>query len=104
MDQELWPLRRAESAAKGRKWRPGSSLDIGELVRDPHVVKRGAIFQQNHKVAGEINIYRSPWKSALTEKTVRHRWLGEDNDYVFKKLLGMSDSEIARLTEKKVIY
>jgi benzylsuccinate CoA-transferase BbsF subunit len=82
----------------------GSSLDIGELVNDPHVVKRGAIFQQNHKVAGEINIYRSPWKSALTEKNRPAPLLGEDNDYVFKKLLGMSDGEIARLTEKKVIY
>jgi len=38
----------------------GSSLDIGELVNDPHVVKRGAIFQQNHKVAGEINITALP--------------------------------------------
>ncbi len=82
----------------------GSSLDIGELVIDPHVVKRGAIIQQNHKVAGEINVYRSPWKSALTEQNPPAPLLGEHNDYIFKQLLGMSDSEIARLTEKKVIY
>ena len=82
----------------------GSSLDIEELVNDPHVVKRGAIIQQNHKVAGEINVYRSPWKSALTAQNPPAPLLGEHNDYVFKELLGMTDSEIARLTEKRVIY
>lgn len=82
----------------------GSSLDIEELVNDPHVVKRGAIIQQNHKVAWEINVYRSPWKSALTAQNPPAPLLGEHNDYVFKELLGMTDSEIARLTEKRVIY
>ena len=82
----------------------GSSLDIGELVHDPHVIKRGAIIQQNHPVAGEINVYRAPWKSALTAKNPPAPCLGEHNDYVFKTLLKMSDSEIAKLMEQKVIY
>ena len=82
----------------------GSSLNIEELVNDPHVVKRGAIIQQNHPVAGEINVYRAPWTSALTVKNPPAPLLGEHNDYVFKKLLGMSDSEIAKLTNEKVIY
>jgi len=82
----------------------GSSLDIGELVHDPHVIKRGAIIQQNHPVAGEINVYRAPWKSALTAKNPPAPCLGEHNNYVFKTLLKMSDSEIAKLMEQKVIY
>jgi benzylsuccinate CoA-transferase BbsF subunit len=82
----------------------GSSLDIGELVRDPHVVKRGAIIQQNHPVGGKINVYRAPWKSALTAKNPPAPCLGQHNDYVFKTLLGMSGSEVARLSEEKVIY
>ena len=82
----------------------GNSLDIGELVRDPHVVKRGAIIQQNHPVGGKINVYRAPWKSALTAKNPPAPCLGQHNDYVFKTLLGMSDSEVARLSEEKVIY
>jgi benzylsuccinate CoA-transferase BbsF subunit len=101
--QDLWSddimhkLQKAGVAA-------GSSLDIGELVRDPHVVKRGAIIQQNHAVAGKINVYRAPWKSALTAKNPPAPLFGEHNDYVFKTLLKMPDSEIARLTEAKVIY
>jgi crotonobetainyl-CoA:carnitine CoA-transferase CaiB-like acyl-CoA transferase len=82
----------------------GSSLDIGELVHDPHVIKRGAIIQQNHAVAGKINVYRAPWKSALTAKNPPAPCLGEHNDYVFKTLLKMSDSEITKLTEQQVIY
>jgi crotonobetainyl-CoA:carnitine CoA-transferase CaiB-like acyl-CoA transferase len=96
-DEVMHMLQKAGVAA-------GSSLDIGELVHDPHVVKRGAIIQQQHSVAGEINVYRAPWKSALTAKNPPAPLLGEHNDYVFKTLLGMSDSEIAKLTEQKVIY
>ncbi|MDY7039146.1 MAG: hypothetical protein SV375_23725, partial [Thermodesulfobacteriota bacterium] len=29
--------------------------------------------------------------------------LGEDNDYVYKEVIGMNDKEIAKLTEQKVI-
>ena len=82
----------------------GNSLDIEELIIDPQVVKRGAIIQQNHPVAGKINVYRAPWKSALTAKNPPSPLLGEHNDYVFKTLLNLSDSEIAKLTEDKVIY
>jgi len=81
----------------------GSSLDIGELVRDPHVVKRGAIIQQNHPVGGDQCLAR-PWKSALTAKNPPAPCLGQHNDYVFKTLLGMSDSEVARLKREKVYY
>ena len=49
-------------------------------------------------------VWRTPWKSALTKKNPPAPLLGEHNDYVFKELLGMSDSEIARLTDQKVIY
>jgi crotonobetainyl-CoA:carnitine CoA-transferase CaiB-like acyl-CoA transferase len=82
----------------------GNSLDIAELIIDPQVVKRGAIIQQNHPVAGKINVYRAPWKSALTAKNPPAPLLGEHNDYVFKTLLGLSDSEIAKLSDDKVIY
>jgi crotonobetainyl-CoA:carnitine CoA-transferase CaiB-like acyl-CoA transferase len=48
-------------------------------------------------------VWRSPWASALTAALPSAPCLGEHNDYVFKDLLGMTDSEIARLTDKKVI-
>ena len=82
----------------------GPSLSIEELIEDPHVRKRGIIFKQNHPAAGKINVYRSPWKAALTAENPPSPLLGEHNDYVFKTLLGMSDGEIAKLTDERVIY
>ena len=82
----------------------GPSLSIEEIINDPHVQDRGIIFKQQHPAAGEINIYRAPWKSALTKENPPAPMLGEHNGYVFKTLLGTSDAEVFRLTDKKVIY
>ena len=81
----------------------GASLDIEELVDDPHVNQRGAIFNQNHPAAGDISVYRAPWKSALTAKNPPAPLLGEQNEYVFKTLLGMSDEKIGEYIEKGII-
>ena len=77
--------------------------DIQELVDDPHVNQRGAIFNQNHPAAGDISVYRAPWKSALTAKNPPAPLLGEQNEYVFKTLLGMSDEKIGEYIEKGII-
>src|SRR5271157_5904869 len=82
----------------------GPSLNVEELVNDPHVKNRGIFIEQNHPVAGKTIVYRSPWKSALTAKNPPAPCLGENNNYVFKELLGISDKEIAGLIDTKVIY
>ena len=82
----------------------GPSFNIKELINDPHVKKRGIFIEQNHPVAGKTIVYRSPWKSALTAKNPPAPCLGENNNYVFKELLGMSDAEITALIDSKVIF
>ena len=82
----------------------GPSFNIKELINDPHVKKRGIFIEQNHPVAGKTIVYRSPWKSALTAKNPPAPCLGENNTYVFKELLGMSDAEISTLIDSKVIF
>ena len=82
----------------------GPSFNIKELINDPHVKKRGIFIEQNHPVAGKTIVYRSPWKSALTAKNPPAPCLGENNNYVLKELLGMSDAEITALTDIKVIF
>jgi benzylsuccinate CoA-transferase BbsF subunit len=81
----------------------GASLNTQEMYNDPHVKARGAYIEKNHPEAGKTMVWRSPWASALTAALPSAPCLGEHNDYVFKDLLGMTDSEIARLTDKKVI-
>jgi benzylsuccinate CoA-transferase BbsF subunit len=82
----------------------GPSLNMEELVNDHHVKERSAIIEQNHREAGKTLVYRSPWKSAETRTNPAAPCLGEHNNYVFKELLGMSDKEIARLIDDRVIY
>ena len=82
----------------------GVSLNVEELINDPHCKKRKVFVEQNHPVAGKTIVYRSPWTSALTATNPPAPCLGEHNHYVFKTLLGFTDSEIAKLIDKKVIY
>ena len=82
----------------------GPSFNIEELINDPHIKKRDVFIEQNHPEAGKTLVYRSPWKSALTAKNPPAPCLGENNDYVLKELLGLSDSEIINLTNEKIIY
>jgi len=82
----------------------GPSFNIEELINDSHVKNRGIFIEQQHPAAGKTIVYRSPWKSALTAKNPPAPCLGENNNYVFKELLGISDREITELIETKVIY
>ncbi len=82
----------------------GVCLNVPELIDDVHIKKRAVFIEQNHPAAGKTIVYRSPWTSSLTATNPPAPCLGEHNGYVFKTLLGMSDSEIAGLTEEKVIY
>jgi len=82
----------------------GVSLNSEEVFNDPHAKDRGVFIEQNHPEAGKTLVYRSPWKSALTAKNPPAPCLGENNDYVLKELLGLSDSEITNLTYEKIIY
>jgi len=82
----------------------GPSFNIAELVNDLHIKERAAIIEQNHPEAGETLVYRSPWASSTTKNNPPAPCLGEHNSYVFKELLGLSDKELAQLTDEKVIY
>jgi crotonobetainyl-CoA:carnitine CoA-transferase CaiB-like acyl-CoA transferase len=82
----------------------GPSVNIQELINDPHCKNRGVFIDQNHPVAGKTTVYRSPWKSALTEENPPAPCLGQHNDYVYKELLGMTAAEIERYVNDKVIY
>ena len=82
----------------------GASLNIEELINDPHCKARGIFIEQNHPEAGKTVVYRSPWRTALTATEAPAPCLGEHNDYVFKQLLKMSDYDVARLVAEKIIY
>jgi crotonobetainyl-CoA:carnitine CoA-transferase CaiB-like acyl-CoA transferase len=82
------------------------AFKASDLFNDPHVLERGQVQEIEHPVLGRRKTITSPYRMSETPPQI---WgsaplLGADNDYVFRDLLGLIDSEIARLVEARVIY
>jgi crotonobetainyl-CoA:carnitine CoA-transferase CaiB-like acyl-CoA transferase len=77
--------------------------DINE--HDAQLENRGTFFELDHPVIGEARFEGMPVRFS---RTVQHTWrsaplLGEDNNYVFGEVLGLSSEEIADLAAEGVI-
>ena len=59
-----------------------------------------------HPATGVDWVANSAWRLSENPTEIHHRspLFGEHNSYVFKELLAMTDSEIAKLEADKVIY
>lgn len=82
------------------------SFSAEELFSDPHLKAREVATEVNHSVLGKQVVFNPPWKFSETPARIERAGplLGEHNEYVFGKLLGMPKQEITRLIEEKVIY
>jgi crotonobetainyl-CoA:carnitine CoA-transferase CaiB-like acyl-CoA transferase len=60
----------------------------------------------DHPKSGTETFYGIPWKLGETPGGIRRSgpMLGQDNEYVFKGLLGLSEDEFNRLVEEKIIF
>jgi len=77
--------------------------DLNE--RDPQVAARGVFFELDHPVIGRARFEGNPMKFSATAPD---NWrsaplLGEDNAYVFKRIVGMDDREYDELSAEGVI-
>lgn len=81
-------------------------LSIGDLLSDPHYRARGTYVELTHPVGGfRETIYGAYVKTSRTEANVRPGpFMGQDNDYVFREILGLSEERYRRLVEEQVIY
>ena len=75
------------------------------LDADPHLAERGFWVEKEHPEVGALRHPGIPWRMSETPCEV---WraaptLGQDNDYVFGELLGMSGKQVADLSERGVI-
>jgi len=82
------------------------SFSAEELFTDPHLKERELTTEMEHPFLGKQTILNPPWKLSETPARIIKSapQLGEQNDYVFGELLGMSKDEIAQLVEEQVIY
>jgi crotonobetainyl-CoA:carnitine CoA-transferase CaiB-like acyl-CoA transferase len=77
----------------------GILLDEADAYADPHLAARGFFETVTHPEAGTHRYPGMLWRHAEREPSIRRHavLLGEDNDYVYRELLGVSDEEFARL-------
>jgi len=77
-------------------------LTIEGVFFDPHFQERGIFLNVTHPIAGDLTLYDLPWQaSGLGRKAAGPApTLGENNDYVFGDILGLSKAEITKLQEE----
>jgi len=81
------------------------SFSAEEIWSDPHLDARGNFEVVTHPMLGAQPVLAPPCKLSVTPSRItRHGpMLGEDNEYIFGELLGLSGNEVAQLKEKMII-
>lgn len=79
--------------------------NAGDLANDPHLTARAFFVQLTHPVLGETISDASP---IGFDGDPKNDWrvaplLGEDNQYVFRQLLGLKKNEFSSLVKRGII-
>jgi crotonobetainyl-CoA:carnitine CoA-transferase CaiB-like acyl-CoA transferase len=83
----------------------GAVLDAAELLADEHLKARDFFWEINHPEVGPRKYCGLPIKfsNASMHSPKPSPCLGEHNEYILEKLLGLSQEEITQLKEKNII-
>jgi benzylsuccinate CoA-transferase BbsF subunit len=80
-------------------------LNVGDLLDDPHFTARQTFVEVEHPLGFRETIYGAYVKLSRSRVEVRPGpVLGQDNDYVFRDLLGLSEARYRELIDQQVIY
>lgn len=82
------------------------SFDAEEILKDPHTKARGLFTAVHHPKIGDQVVMNPAWKFSETPASIMKAGplMGENNDEIFRGLLGMTSEEIEIYKEEKVIY
>ena len=85
---------------------PASGIfDTMDVFNDPHLAARGFIEQIDHPVEGEITLMKSPIRMSESEVPLRAApLLGADSRDVLQTDLGLSEAELAALSDAGVVH
>lgn len=77
-----------------------------EQFENHPLFKDRSFVQTTHTIVGKQSLFGLPWRFSEMPKPITKPApvLGEHNDYVLSEILGISQEEINRLKEEKVIY
>ena len=107
---EQWTLQHTASEAMEILQESGvpaaATYTSADLLADPHLQQRGCFLTVKDQAGNPYTMMRPPWKFGKTPAVISHRSprIGENNDYVFSDLLGMTNAETSALVARKVIY
>ncbi len=78
---------------------------VREVAGSPQIAARGMIVEAEHPVHGTIRMPGNPIHMEKTPPTVRKAppSVGEDNDHVYRDILGFDENEVARLRAEGAI-
>jgi benzylsuccinate CoA-transferase BbsF subunit len=80
-------------------------LNVADLLHDPHYRARGTFIEVTHPLGFRETIYGAYVKMSRTEPAIRPGpSIGQDNEHVFKGLLGIPEGRYRQLVEEQVIY
>ena len=80
-------------------------LSVADLLADPHYRARGTFIEVRHPLGFDETIYGAYVKTSRTEAAVRTGpRIGQDNERVFKEILGLPAERYERLVAEQVIY
>jgi formyl-CoA transferase len=83
----------------------GIVQEVPEVLQDPHLRARGTLQNITHPTAGKVTVVASPVRFDGEPPTVDapSPTLGQHNELIYGKLLGLSAHEIGALKEQGVI-
>src|SRR5262249_28241034 len=83
----------------------GAINTLDHVVVHPQVQSRGVLVESTHPVAGTVKMVGPPVRLSATPGSARRPapLLGQHTVEVLRERLGMSDAEIARLHDARVI-
>lgn len=80
-------------------------LDVGDLLEDPQFQARETFIEVMHPLGFRETIYGSYIKSSRSVVEMRPGpTIGQDNEHVFKEILGLSEHRYRQLVADEVIY
>jgi len=80
-------------------------LNVADLLNDPHYRARETFIEVEHPLGYRETIYGAYVKMSRTPASVRPGpWIGQDNERVFRGLLGLDEDRYQALAKAQVIF
>jgi benzylsuccinate CoA-transferase BbsF subunit len=80
-------------------------LNVADLLENPHYRARGTFIEVLHPLGFKETIYGAYVKTSGWQPEIRPGpMIGQDNEHVFKELLGIADARYQQLVNEQVIF